>query len=238
MTAEWHKPVGAVLDYFEVDQVALIGLSLGGCLVMRAAALESRVNWVIAYDAFTSLFEVNLRQTPPLLRGTLKALLKLRAATLVNWLVARVARTNPVVEWGIQQGMHVTGASSAFEFFQRSKQFQTENISASIRQDVLLMAGSEDHYAPVEQWHRQIRMLKNARSVTARLFTNSESAENHCQVGNYGVALRTIVNWLDEMTKSEGRLEGRSDRSRETGAALSDRYLPRSDQTKELLGEK
>ena len=61
------------------------------------------------------------------------------------------------------------------------------------------MAGSEDHYVPMEQWHHQIRMLKNARSITARLFTRSESAQNHCQVGNYGLALRTIDKWLDEM---------------------------------------
>lgn len=42
-------------------------------------------------------------------------------------------------------------------------------------------------------------MLTNARSVTARLFTREESAQNHCQAGNYGLALRTIVNWLDAM---------------------------------------
>jgi hypothetical protein len=78
-------------------------------------------------------------------------------------------------------------------------QFKTADVSASIIQDVLLLAGSEDHYVPVEQWHRQIRMLENARSITARLFTRSESAQNHCQVGNYGLALSTIVNWLDGM---------------------------------------
>ncbi|MFN0217392.1 MAG: hypothetical protein ACKVP4_01115 [Hyphomicrobium sp.] len=31
------------------------------------------------------------------------------------------------------------------------------------------------------------------------LFTRSENAQNHCQVGNYGLALRTIVTWLDAM---------------------------------------
>ena len=51
----------------------------------------------------------------------------------------------------------------------------------------------------MEEWRDQIRMLKNARSTRARLFTPSESAENHCQVGNYGLALKTIVNWLDGM---------------------------------------
>jgi hypothetical protein len=47
--------------------------------------------------------------------------------------------------------------------------------------------------------HDPIGMLKNARSITARSFTGSESAESHCQVGNYGLALRTIVDWLDGM---------------------------------------
>jgi len=200
MTAEWHKPVSAVLDFFEVERVALVGLSLGGCLVLRAAAFEQRVERVVAYDVFTNFLDVNLRQANALQRVILKVLLKLQTAKVVNWMVARVARKSPVVEWGIQQGMHVTGTSSAFEFLQRSKQFQTANISAAIRQDVLLLAGSEDHYVPMEQWQHQIGMLKNARSITAQLFTRSESAENHCQVGNYGLALRTIVNWLDEMT--------------------------------------
>jgi hypothetical protein len=95
--------------------------------------------------------------------------------------------------------MHVTGTATAFEYFQTNKKFQTVDVSASITQDVLLLAGSEDYYVPMEQRHHQIGMLKNARSITARLFTRSESAENHCQVGNYGLALRTIVNWLDEM---------------------------------------
>ena len=199
MTADWHKPVGAVLDYFGVERVALVGLSLGGCLVLRAAASEPRVERVVAYDVLTDFLDINLRQTNALLRGLLKVLLRLGAATVVNWMVARVARRSPVVQWGLEQGMPVTGTTAAFEYLQRIMQFQTADVSASIRQDVLLLAGSEDHYVPMEQWHHQIRMLKNARSITARLFTPSESAENHCQVGNYGLALRTIVNWLDEM---------------------------------------
>ena len=31
------------------------------------------------------------------------------------------------------------------------------------------------------------------------VFTRSESAENHCQAGDFALALRTIVNWLDGM---------------------------------------
>ena len=73
----------------------------------------------------------------------------------------------------------------------------TADISALIKQDVLLLAGREDHLVPMAHFHRQIKILTNARSITARLFTASESAASHCQVGNYGLAFRTIVHWLD-----------------------------------------
>lgn len=199
MTEQWHKPVSAVLDHFGLEKVALVGLSLGGCLVLRAAVLEPRVAYVVAYDVLTNFLDVSLRQTPALMRGLLKGLLGLGAARIVDWLVGRAARRSPVVQWGILQGMHVTGTSSAFGFLKGLDRYQTADVSASIRQDVLLMAGSEDHYVPVEQWYRQIELLPNARSITARLFTRGESAESHCQVGNYGLALRTIVNWLDSM---------------------------------------
>ena len=43
MTPDWHLPVKAVLDHFKLDHVTLVGLSMGGCLVMRAAAFEPRV---------------------------------------------------------------------------------------------------------------------------------------------------------------------------------------------------
>jgi pimeloyl-ACP methyl ester carboxylesterase len=201
MTADWHKPVSAVLDYFEVQDITLIGMSLGGCLALRAAAFEPRVHRVVAYDVFTDLLDINLRQTDAVKRALLKILLKLQAVKLVNAMVARVARKEPVAKWGLEQGMHVTGTTSAFEFLQKSVRFKTADVSALIWQDVLLLAGSEDHYVPIEQWHQQIKMLTNARSITARLFTRTESAQNHCQVGNYGLALGTIVNWLDGLLR-------------------------------------
>jgi pimeloyl-ACP methyl ester carboxylesterase len=199
MTAEWHKPVKSVLDYFKLERVTLIGLSMGGCLVVRAAAFEARVERVVAYDIYPDSLDVNIHQVNPLLRGLLKALLNLRAAAVVNVMAERVAKKSPVAQWGIAEGMHVTGTSSPYEYFQKIRLFHTADVSALIKQDVLLLAGSEDHLVPMEHLCQQISMLRNARSITARLFTRSESAENHCQVGNYGLALRTIVNWLDGM---------------------------------------
>jgi hypothetical protein len=39
--------------------------------------------------------------------------------------------------------------------------------------------------------------LTAAPSVSARVFTEAEQAQNHCQVGNQGLALQVILGWLD-----------------------------------------
>lgn len=228
MTAEWHKPVKAVLDHFRLDRVTLMGLSMGGCLVIRAAAFEPRVERVIAYDIYPDSLDVNLRQVNRLLRGFLKLLLGIGAAAVVNLMAKRIAKTSPVAEWGIEAGMHVTGTSSPYGYLRAISQINTADVSKLIEQDVLLLAGSGDHLVPMSHLHNQIDMLKNARSIAARVFTEEESAANHCQAGNYELALWTTVNWLDGMTEAKSRLQGRSGRIREPAAALSDRYPPRS----------
>lgn len=51
-THKWEKPVKTVLDYFKLDDVTIIGASLGGMLAPRAAAFEKRIKRVIAWSIF------------------------------------------------------------------------------------------------------------------------------------------------------------------------------------------
>lgn len=203
MTHEWEKPVRTVLDHYDLNDVSLLGFSLGGELVIRAAAYEPRVHRVIADDVLTDFSEVVLRQAGPAVRLMLGALVRVRAARAVNLLVKRNARRSLVIEWGIQQGMHVTGSRSAFEFLQKVRCLKTAEVSPRVTQDVLLMAGERDHYVPLHQFHDQMKTLENVRSLTARLFTRAEQAQNHCQIGNLGLSLHVIVAWLDAMTRAE-----------------------------------
>jgi pimeloyl-ACP methyl ester carboxylesterase len=202
MTRDWHKPVAAVLDHFGLQEVALVGLSLGGGLAIRAAAFEPRVRFVVAYDILQDFFEVTLRQTKPVLRGLIRLLVRMGARATLNTLAEQVARRSPVARWGMGQGCRVTGSASAFEFFLAIAGYRTDDVSPRVRQDVLLLAGQDDHYVPLQQLHRQLATLTAARSVTARVFTAEESAQNHCQVGNYGLAIATITGWLDERLRS------------------------------------
>lgn len=193
LTYAWEKPVTVVLDYFDLDDVSLLGFSLGGALVMRAAAYEPRVRRIIAADILTDFAEVVLRQVPPAVRLLLTALVKSHAAPAVNTLVRRATQRNLVIEWGVQQGMYITGSRSPYEFLQKARSLNTTAVSARVQQDVLLLAGAQDHYVPLHQFYDQIKTLRQVRSLTARLFTRAEHAQNHCQIGNLGLALQVIV---------------------------------------------
>ena len=48
----WELPTNTVLDYFDLDSAAALGLSFGGYLVMRAAAHVPRISHVVAFDTF------------------------------------------------------------------------------------------------------------------------------------------------------------------------------------------
>ena len=45
---------------------------------------------------------------------------------------------------------------------------------------------------------RQVKALVNAKSVTGRIFTKEDHAQNHCQIGNIGLALDIIVKWIEK----------------------------------------
>jgi pimeloyl-ACP methyl ester carboxylesterase len=196
MIPEWEQPVGAVLDHYRLDNVAAVGISLGGGLVIRAAAFEPRISQVVAFDILDDFFETIARQIGRGVRIPLRALLTARASRVVNAIADRAVARKPVSEWGLQQGMHVTGTATPYDFLRSTTAMSTREISHRVRADVLLLAGADDHYVPLSQLGRQASNLTNARSVTTRIFTAAEQASNHCQLGNMGAASHLIDNWL------------------------------------------
>ena len=84
--------------------------------------------------------------------------------------------------------LHNTGTRTTYAMLKHYQKYETASISSRLTQDVLLMAGAEDHYIPLHQLPDQIATLTHVRSLTARLFTRAEQAQNHVQVGNMGLA--------------------------------------------------
>ena len=202
MTHRWEKPVAAVLDYFGIDDATLIGMSLGGCLALQAAAYEKRIKRVIAYDALYDFNDCLLAKI-----GSRRVILSIFSAIHANFAIDAAihfaAHKNLLVDWGIAQGMHITGSRTPHEYLRELKNYTTRDISALVKQDVLVMAGSADHFLSLDQFYRQLEALTAARSVTARLFTEAESAQNHCQIGNVSLALDTMLRWIDERSRRD-----------------------------------
>lgn len=198
MTPDWHLPVAAVADHFGISDFTLMGFSLGGCLVMRAAAREPRVSRVIAMDICTSLFVSATRGFTASGLSFIADNSGQMPAPLVNAAVASVSKTDLLTDWVISQGERVMGTAAPADTFAAWREYRTDDVSSLVKQEVLLMAGSKDHYMPLSMLPEQLMTLTAAHSVSARVFTEAESAQNHCQIGNMGLALKVILDWLDE----------------------------------------
>ena len=197
MTPDWHLPVAAILDYFGLAGVTLVGFSLGGCLVIPATAREPRVARAIAWDICPDSFQAANRAFAAAGLDAITANSGQIPAPVVNAAVTAAAKTDLLTEWALAQGERVMGASTPADLFQTYRQYRTDDVSPLITQDVLLMAGTKDHYIPFPMLADQLLTLTAARSVTARAFTEAEQAQNHCQCGNTGLAIKVILDWLD-----------------------------------------
>jgi pimeloyl-ACP methyl ester carboxylesterase len=197
MTPEWQKPVKAVLDFFQLDAVTLMGFSLGGGLVIRAAALEPRVRRVVAYDIMTDGLECFVRPMAPLAQKELLGWLDTGNEGAIDKFFGDAMAKSLLVDWMTKLAIHNTGVKTPYEMLKHYQKYETASISSQLTQDVLLMAGAEDHYIPVHQLPDQIATLTHVRSLTARLFTRGEQAQNHVQVGNFSLAFRTIIDWMN-----------------------------------------
>ncbi|MFX0093026.1 MAG: alpha/beta hydrolase, partial [Candidatus Hodarchaeota archaeon] len=191
---EWEKSVSTVLDFFNFENVTLIGISLGGYLCLRAAAFEPRIARVVAFGILYHY---------PLKNGTIyyllmKIIMKTRnARSFINNSAQKQIKTNLAAQWGINHGMFITGTKTPYDYVTYMWQLSAENLHSSrIKQDVLLLHGEKDHFAPLKLYYKQKKALINAKSVTGRIFTREEQAQNHCQVGNIKLALDYILHWI------------------------------------------
>src|SRR5215831_351248 len=192
----WEKPAKAVLDYFGLDEVTWLGASCGGYLALRAAAFEPRIKHVISLPATYWGLDMTLKQVAPGQDKRLVSLFKAGDRKGVEALIAEQRTASLSFNWCITQGMHITGTTTPFDCLTALSQHSLEGVLPHVQQDVLLTEGEADHLFNTAWLYRIMRELVCARSVTARIFTAREGAEQHCQVGNSVLAREEMVRWL------------------------------------------
>lgn len=143
MTHEWEKCTSAILDYYKLTDVTLIGISLGGYLAVRAAAYEKRISRLIMYDLIYDFY------------GALKAKMGRVKGIFFDWMTEN--EKNPFwgivtkkmdeiyfTKWLLQQGYE--NVHTPYEYFNHIKRYNTIEISKLITQDTLVLAGEHDIY--------------------------------------------------------------------------------------------
>jgi pimeloyl-ACP methyl ester carboxylesterase len=123
MSPEWEKSVKAALDFFNLDAVTLMGFSLGGRLVIRAAAFEPRVRRVIAYDICANALECLLRSLPPPAQRELLGWIDAANAEAVDKFFADAMAKSLLLDWATQQGKHNTGLGTPYEMLKHYQKY-------------------------------------------------------------------------------------------------------------------
>ena len=196
----WERPVGAVLDHFKVDDVTLLGISMGGWLCFRAAAFEPRIKRVIASGiAYDYMQFINI-----VLQWIMFFFFRhLRGFS--DWMTLRKMKSDEMHAWSIGNLMYITCKDTPMDAFDVVADLNARNLhSERVTQDVLILTGREDHFIPFKMHDMQVKALTNAASVTGRIFTREEQAHNHCQIGNVGLALEEMAQWLEKMDQEKG----------------------------------
>lgn len=191
---EWEKPTKAILDYFKLDDVTFLGVSMGGWLCLRAAAFEPRIKRVIAWSVS---FDVN--QYTNIVSQLLAKLLFRKFRNFINNTMVKKMKKDLMYSWFVNNLMYITNKEVPIEGFDVLLQLNEENLHSDlVKQDVLILTGRNDHLVPFKMHNLQIKALTNAKSVTERVFTKEENAQNHCQMGNLGLALDVMIKWIEK----------------------------------------
>ncbi|WP_282804388.1 alpha/beta hydrolase [Clostridium tetani] len=206
-TYKWEKPVKAILDFFNLNDITIVGASLGGMLAPRAAAFDKRIQRVIAWSIFPNFFDVILFGLSKNQQCIIKWCIKYKMSFLINTVVNKKLKSgDESVKWGLLHGMYAYQAKTPYEYIVKMNKYQMLDIAHKIEQDMLIIGANKDHFIDYHTVGKEIDALTNVRSLTVRIFTEKENAGEHCNVGNPRLGFDTMINWIEQIKKRDNKI--------------------------------
>ena len=170
---DYEKPVGAAIDYLssrpDVDpkNIGIIGSSLGGYYVTRAAAFDKRlkaaVAWGVIYD-YHAVWERRLT-----VGGTVAA---------------------PSF-----QLRYITGTDTIEEAMKVIKNFHVGPIGGQVECSFLIVHGAEDQQVPETAAQAMFDAI-GSKDKSMKIFSGEEGGAAHCQFDNHLPAMQYVGDWL------------------------------------------
>jgi pimeloyl-ACP methyl ester carboxylesterase len=190
--AEAERPIGAVIDVLierfaaKPDGIALLGLSLGGYFVARAAGHESRLAAVMASTPFPDPAALFAASVQSMLRGD------------HGPASAAAARVRQLALWK-------AGASDVTGFLSRTATMVAHAEMVTLPFLSIVGGGDSPMFkAQAEAWHREIRST-HKRFV---LLDAASGADGHVQVNGRLRLAQECCGWLDELFAARASNDG------------------------------
>ena len=203
---DWEKVVSPTVDYaltrpdVDGENLALMGMSLGGYFAARAAAYDHRFKAAIFYDAVYSYLECLKAAMPK------EALTAYEEGDMARCeqIIYQAMPGNTNLIWIVTNGVWTLGASGFGDVLGKAKAYTLANgIAEKIQCPCLVMNAEGDIF-----FEGQPQEVYDALKAPKKLitFTSEFGAENHCQSGELSYKDELVFNWLDETLKlNDGR---------------------------------
>jgi pimeloyl-ACP methyl ester carboxylesterase len=195
---EYEKVVTPIVDYCatipEIDssKLVLLGYSLGGFLVVRAAAFEHRLAGVICVDGVFDVAKSFASTLPEALRKMLAA----GDFDGVNKAIEAGMKHNSGLRWSIEQGCWSFKVNSATELLEKSKPMTMENIAGNITCPVLVCEAENDAFFAGQP---QMLMAELGKKGTHVKLTEADAAGSHCHVGATDLINQVVMDWFENL---------------------------------------
>jgi dienelactone hydrolase len=170
---DYEKPVGAAIDWLqkrsEIDaqRIGIVGSSLGGYYVARAAAFEPRLKAAVAWGAIYDYHRVWVRRMAG--QGTIAA---------------------PRF-----QLMFITGTNTMEAAVEKVKDFRVADFAGRIRCPFLVMHGAEDQQVLMEDARAMYAAIGSPDKEMV-VFDGENGGAAHCQFDNHLPALQICADWI------------------------------------------
>ncbi|HEV8259169.1 MAG TPA: prolyl oligopeptidase family serine peptidase [Burkholderiales bacterium] len=170
---DYEKPVGAAIDWLEknpaVDKarIGIVGSSLGGYYIARAAAFEPRLKAAVAWGAIYDYYAVWKRRLEG--KGTIAA---------------------PRF-----QLMFITGTNTMEAAVEKVKDFRVADFAGRIRCPFLVMHGAEDQQVLMEDARAMYAAIGSPDKEMV-VFDGENGGAAHCQFDNHLPALQICADWI------------------------------------------
>jgi pimeloyl-ACP methyl ester carboxylesterase len=168
--------------------LVLLGLSMGGYLVARAAAFEHRAAAIVLNDGVYDFGSAFRNKTPAIGRY----LIKNGWDRTVNFVIHQMERWNTGFKWAMSNGKWIFGLTSEAVVLRTADKYTLKGIVENIETPTLVLDALDEHFL-MGQPRELFNMLTCEKEFAQ--FTREEGASLHCSVGANARLNQVVWDW-------------------------------------------